>query len=62
MIEKSASLLKRSGNLIIEIGYDQVYGASRLLEKYGFYINKISKDLSKKDRCIIGTKLVYEQF
>ena len=56
VIKKSVSLLKRSGNLIIEIGYDQVYGTARLLEKYGFYINKISKDLSKKDRCIIGTK------
>ena len=56
VIKKSASLLKRSGNLIIEIGHDQVYGTERLFEKYGFYINKISKDLSKKDRCIIGTK------
>ena len=56
VIKKSANLLKRNGNLILEIGYDQVHSVSYLLEKYGFYINKISKDLSKKDRCIVGTK------
>ena len=56
VIEKSSNLLKRKGNLILEIGYDQVYCTSRLLERYGFFINKISKDLSKKDRCIVSTK------
>jgi release factor glutamine methyltransferase len=56
VIKKSSNLLKRNGNLILEIGYDQVHSVSCLLEKYGFYINKISKDLSKKDRCIVGTK------
>ncbi len=56
VIEKSSNLLKRKGNLILEIGYDQVYGTSRLLKRCGFFINKISKDLSKKDRCIISTK------
>ena len=56
VIEKSSNLLKRKGNLILEIGYDQVYCTSRLLERCGFFINKISKDLSKKDRCIVGTK------
>ena len=56
VIKKSVNLLKRNGNLILEIGYDQVYSVSYLLKKYGFYINKIFKDLSKKDRCIVGTK------
>ena len=56
VIKKSANLLERNGNLILEIGYDQVHSVSYFLEKYGFYINKISKDLSKKDRCIVGTK------
>ena len=56
VIKKSVNLLKRNGNLILEIGYDQVHSTSYLLEEYGFYINKISKDLSKKDRCIVGTK------
>jgi len=56
VIEKSIYLLKRNGKLILEIGYNQAYGTSCLLKKYGFYINKISKDMSKKDRCIICTK------
>ena len=56
VIEKSSNLLKRKGNLILEIGYDQVYCTSRLLKRCGFFINKISKDLSKKDRCIVSTK------
>ena len=56
VIKKSANLLKRNGNLILEIGYDQVYYVSRMFKKYGFYVNKISKDLSNKDRCVVGTK------
>ncbi len=56
VIEKSSNLLKRKGNLILEIGYDQVHWTSSLLERCGFFINKISKDLSKKDRCIVSTK------
>ena len=57
VIEKSSELLKRKGNLILEIGYDQVSYTSFLLKKFGFFINKISKDLSKRDRCIVSTKL-----
>ena len=57
VIEKSSDLLKRKGNLILEIGYDQVSYTSFLLKKFGFFINKISKDLSKRDRCIVSTKL-----
>ncbi len=56
VIQKSSNLLKRNGKLILEIGYDQVYSTSKLLKNYGFYINKVSKDLSKKDRCIVSTK------
>ena len=56
VIEKSSNLLKRKGNLILEIGYGQVHWTSSLLERCGFFINKISKDLSKKDRCIVSTK------
>mgnify|MGYP001311346833 CR=1 FL=1 len=57
VIEKSASLLKRNGNMILEIGHDQSYRVSKLLEKFGFFVNKVSKDLSKKNRCIISTKI-----
>ena len=56
VIKKSSNILKRKGNLILEIGYDQAYNVSLLLQKYGFYINKVSKDLSNKDRCIVSTK------
>ena len=55
VIEKSSYLLKSNGKLILEIGYDQANFSSRLLKKYGFKINKISKDLSGKDRCIVST-------
>ena len=56
VIKKSSDLLKKNGNLILEIGYDQAYKVSLLLKQYGFYINKVSKDLSNRDRCIISTK------
>ena len=56
VIKNSAKLLKRNKKLILEIGHDQAYQTSLILEKYGFYINKISKDLFNRDRCIIATK------
>ncbi len=56
VIKKSVDLLKKNGKLVLEIGHGQTYYISHLLTKYGFYINKISKDLSKKERCIISTK------
>ena len=56
VIKNSAKLLRRNKKLILEIGHDQAYQTSIILEKYGFYINKISKDLFNRDRCIIATK------
>jgi len=56
VIEKSSNLLNKKGNLILEIGHDQTYSVLHTLEKFGFIVNKISKDLSKKDRCIVSTK------
>ena len=56
VIINSSELLKRNGKLILEIGHDQAYHTSLILERFGFYINKISKDLSNKDRCIVATK------
>ena len=50
-------LLKLKGKLIIEIGHKQKNQCVKILNKNGFYINKTSKDLSRKDRCIVGTKL-----
>ncbi len=57
VILNSRKLLKINGKLILEIGHKQKNQTIKMLRKSNFYINKISKDLSKKDRCIISTKL-----
>jgi release factor glutamine methyltransferase len=57
VIIKSKKLLKINGKLIFEIGYDQKYKIVKILNKNGFFVNKISKDLSGKDRCVISTKI-----
>ncbi len=57
VIYKSKKLLKYNGKLIIEIGDGQTKKSINLLEKNGFYINKLCKDLSGKNRCIVSTKI-----
>jgi len=57
VIEKSSKLLKNNGKLIIEIGDKQKNQSIVLLKKNGFFINKISKDLSGKDRCLVCSKI-----
>ncbi len=57
VIKKSSSLIKIGGKLVLEIGYNQKYIVMDLLTKKKFYINKIVKDYSNNDRCIIATKL-----
>ena len=57
VIKKSSELIKRSGKLILEIGFDQKNKVIELLKKEGFYINCIKKDLANNDRCIICTKI-----
>ena len=57
VIVVSKKLLKLNGKLIIEIGHKQKNQSVKILNENGYYINKISKDLSRKDRCIISTKL-----
>ena len=57
IILKSSKLIKRGGKLIIEIGFDQKFKVQEILKKNFFYVNKIVKDYSGKDRCIISTKL-----
>ena len=57
IIIKSKELLRINGKLIMEIGHKQRNQSLKLLKNFGFYINKISKDLSGKDRCIVSTKL-----
>ena len=57
VINKSSELIKIKGKLILEIGFGQKNDVKRILVKRGFYINKIVKDFSNNDRCIISTKL-----
>ena len=57
VINRSSELIKKSGKLILEIGFDQKKKVKKILINKGFYINKIIKDYSSNDRCIISTKL-----
>ena len=57
VIKKSSELIKKNGKLVIEIAYNQKHEVKKLLKDKGFYINTIVKDLAKKDRCIISTKI-----
>ena len=57
VISKAAVLIKKNGKLILEIGFNQKNTTEQLLEKEGFYINKVLKDYGYNDRCIISTKI-----
>ena len=57
VIKKSSELIKKNGKFILEIGFDQKNKVINLLKDRGFYINSISKDLAKNDRCIVSTKI-----
>jgi len=57
VICKSSELIKIKGKLILEIGFDQKEKVKKILNKKGFYINRVLKDLAKNDRCIISTKI-----
>ena len=57
VIKKSYKLLRKNGKLIVEIGDKQRKNTTKILLSYGFYINKVCKDFSGKDRCIIATKI-----
>ena len=50
-------MLKINGKLILEIGHKQKNLSKKILGENGFYINRISKDLAGRDRCIVSTKL-----
>jgi len=56
-ISKTASLLKRNGRFILEIGFGQKNRILNILKKNNFFINKVLKDYGKNDRCIISTKI-----
>ena len=57
VILKASQLLKINGKLIIEIGSNQKYKVMKILKNKSFYINNITKDFSKHDRCIVSTKI-----
>ena len=57
VIKKSSILIKKKGKLFLEVGFDQAREALKILNRHGFYNNKIVKDLAKKNRCIISTKI-----
>ena len=57
VVKKSVELIKTKGKLVIEIGDKQINFTKEILRVNGFYINKIVKDLSKKNRCIVSTKI-----
>ena len=57
VINKSSSLIKLNGKLVLEIAFDQKNKVKKLLKDKGFYINKVLKDLAGNDRCIISTKI-----
>ena len=57
VIKKSSELIKRKGQFILEIGFDQKNKVINLLKKEGFYINSTQKDLANNDRCIVSTKI-----
>ena len=57
IVYKSSVLIKKKGKLFLEIGYNQKNEVIRILNCNKFYINKVVKDLGKKNRCIISTKI-----
>ena len=57
VVLKASQLLKVNGKLIVEIGENQKYKMKEILKKNNFFINKIVKDFSNNDRCIISTKI-----
>ena len=57
VVSKSSNLIKKSGKLFLEVGSTQAREVLKILQIYGFYNNKVIKDLGKKNRCIISTKM-----
>ena len=57
VIKKSSELIKKNGKFILEIGFNQKNKVINILNREGFYINSIQKDLAKNDRCVVSTKI-----
>ncbi len=59
VIKKSSELIKLNGKLILEIAHDQKKMVKKMLTDYGFYVNKVAKDLANNNRCIVSTKIKF---
>ena len=57
VINKSSELIKKNGKFVLEVAFDQKLKVKYLLREKGFYINKVLKDFSNNDRCIVSTKI-----
>ena len=57
VIKNSSELIKQNGKLVLEFAFNQKLQVKNLLKKKGFYINRVFKDLSNNDRCIVSTKI-----
>ena len=57
LVRKSSILLKKKGKMIMEVQSESIFKISNMLKRNNFYIDKISKDLSNKIRCVVSTKL-----
>ena len=56
-IKKSSTLIKKRGKLFLEVGFDQTRETLKLLKLKGFYTNKVVKDLTNANRCLVSTKI-----
>ena len=56
VINSSSKLIKKNGILIIEIAFNQTHKVKKILEKNGYYIKDVIKDLAKNNRCIVSIK------
>jgi len=57
VINKASNLIKKSGQLVLEIAFNQKHEVKNILNEKGFYINSVVKDYADNDRCIISTKI-----
>ena len=57
IIEKSSTLIKKTGKLFLELGINQTRETLKILNLNGFYKTKVIKDLAGKNRCIVSTKI-----
>ena len=56
-IKRSSALIKKNGKLFLEIGSNQVMETLKILKINGFFVNKLVKDLTNRNRCVVSTKI-----